>query len=197
VEAGIIAGGAAVSASVVTSLLAVRITRIQALAAARAARASFMAARQADLYVELGELAERMRAAAGVAAELALGKTPVHPAPPPVSDERWYAFQGTLRVFGSRVARDTFGDLQAALKALQFLAAHAQSGQLAAEQDVAAALDAASGAMARIRTIASAEVGPLRDLLVLSTRHSCQLRWRSRGRMTLNSSGAKSCDEAS
>jgi hypothetical protein len=88
VESGIIAGGAAVASSIVTSALALAITRTQVHATERAARSAFMAERQADLYVELGELAERMRAAAGVASEVALGKPPTHASPPALNDER-------------------------------------------------------------------------------------------------------------
>jgi hypothetical protein len=186
VESGIIAGGAAVAASVVTSALALAITRIQVRAADRAARSAFMAERQAYLYVELGELAERMRAAAGVASEVALGEVPTHLPPPALADERWFAFQGKLRVFGSRAARDTFGDLQVALEMLQRLADETKAGQPPRVQEVATAVGAASEATSRIRTIASAEAGPLRDILLSSARHWWQFRRRQADRQILD-----------
>lgn len=176
VEAGLIAGSAAVAASLITSFLALAITRTQVRAAERMARVAFMSERQADLYVELGELAERMRASADVASEIALGRPSSHPAPPPLSDERWFAFQGRLRVFGSRMARDAFGSLQAATESLQASATAAQAGHPPDAQEVAGCLEAAAEAISRIRTIASAEVGPLHDILLTSECHWWQFR---------------------
>jgi hypothetical protein len=125
-----------------------------------------MSERQADTYVVLCDEVSRIEAWANMAIEHAQGRQSSLKPVEALTGDRWFDMQGRLRVFGSRMARDEFDMMMAAAGRLQYLQITALEGQPGKTEDVLAVFQELHTHGARVRTIVSAEVGPLRDLLV-------------------------------
>src|SRR5262249_10850428 len=133
-------------------------------------------------YVVLCDEVSRVEAWANIAIEHAQGRQPNLDPVEALTGDRWFDMQGRLRVFGSRIVRDEFDMMMFAAHQLQILQSAALQGQLSESSQALAARQELSTHAARVRTIVSAEIGPLRDVLV---KHWWHFRKRYRARRAL------------